>query len=78
MTPRHEKPSVFYSEVDTLIDVHGGQIAVLVGVRNHPNLGEAPIVHTSLIKRLTVEHGQVIGVETRNTNYVRETRRGLG
>lgn len=68
------KQTVTFTNVEGFSDNgNRGISAFLVGIKNHPELGDRPIVHTSRVEKLEYNSsGEVVVMETKNTIYTRE------
>lgn len=62
------KPIVHFSKFSRFMHYNYGSIAVLLGVKNHPNLGDQPVVYTSLILDMDNEEAPTL-IQTLNTIY---------
>ena len=66
-----KKPVVFFYGPYQLIDYANGQGAVIHDVRNHPRLGNEPVVYTSKVVSIDKGTGAAPAatIETMNTIY---------
>ena len=62
------KPIVHFSKFNRFMHYDDGSVAVLFGVKNHPNLGDQPIVYTSRVLDMDNEEAPTL-IHTLNTIY---------